>query len=39
MGVDEGGLQVNDIEVIILLYGTYSPVPLIVFVIYTILHL
>ena len=42
MSVDEGGLQVIDIEVILLLYGTYSPVALIVFVIHTtinILHL
>ena len=29
MGVDECGLQVINIEVIILLYGTYSPVALI----------
>ena len=40
MGVDEGGLQVVDIEVMILLYDTYSPVALTVFVIHTtILHL
>ena len=43
MGVDEGGLQVIDIEVIILRYGAYSPVVLIValvvFVIPIILHL
>ena len=41
MGVDEGGLQIiDDIAVIILLYGKYSPVALvIVFVIHTILHI
>ena len=40
MGVDEGGLQVIDIEVIILLYGgTYSPYyALMVFVIHTIFY-
>ena len=38
MGVDEGGLQVVDIEMIILLYVTYSPAALIVFVIHTISH-
>ena len=31
MGVDGGGLEVIDIEVIILLYGAYSPVALVVF--------
>ena len=39
MGVDEGGLQIIDIEVITLLYNTYSPVALMVLVIHTILHL
>ena len=41
MGVDEGGLQLIDIEeVIILLYSTYSPVvALMVFAFHTILHL
>ena len=39
MGVNEGCLQVIDIEVIILLYGTYSPVALMVFVVHTILYL
>ena len=43
MRVDEGGLQVieSDIEVIRLLYGTYSPVvvALMMFVIHNILHL
>ena len=33
MSVDEGGLQVIDIEVILLLYGTYSPVALVVVVV------
>ena len=42
--MDEGGLQViDDIEVIILLYSTSSPVVVValimVFVIHTILHL
>ena len=31
--------QVDDIELIILLYDTYSPVPLTVFGIHTIIHL
>ena len=39
MGVDEGGLQVIDIELIILLYGTYSPVALMMFVFQTRLYL
>ena len=43
MGVDEEGLQVRYyIEVIVLLYSTYSPavvVALMVFVFHTILHL
>ena len=39
MGISEGGLQVIDIEVIILLYGTYSPVAFMIFVVHTILHL
>ena len=38
MGVDEAGLQVIDIEVMILFYGTYSPLALMVFVIHTILY-
>ena len=38
MGVDEGGLQAIDIEVMILLYSKYSPVAHMVFVIHTILH-
>ena len=38
MGVDEGGVQVIAIEVIILLYGTYLPVValIMVFVFHTI---
>ena len=42
MGVDEGNLQVIDIEVItkkipmVLLYGTYVPAVLMVFIIHTI---
>ena len=39
MGVDKGGLQVVDIYVMILLYDTYSPVALTVFVIPNILNL
>ena len=39
MVVDEGGLQVIDIEVVILLYNTYSPVALMVFVIHTISYI
>ena len=38
MGVDEGGLQVM-IEVILLLYGKYSPVAPTALVIHAILHL
>ena len=45
MGVDEGNLQVIDVEVIMencpigLLYGTYLPVALMVFVIHTISYI
>ena len=39
MGVDERGLQVIYIEVIILLYRTYSPEALMVFVIHTISYI
>ena len=41
MRIDEGGLQVIDIEVIRFLYGTYLPVvvALMVSVIHNILHL
>ena len=47
MGVNEGSLQVIDIAVIlenlptgiVLLYGTYLPVALVVFVIYTISYI
>ena len=39
MDADEGGLQVIDIKVILSLYGTYSPVALMVFVIHTISYI
>ena len=45
MGANEGGLQVKDVEVIleswpmVLLYGTYLPVALAVFVIHTISYI
>ena len=40
MGVDEGGLQVIDTEVILLLYGTSSPLALImVFVLHTLCYI
>ena len=45
MGVDEGSLQVMNIKVImencpiVLLYGTYLPVALVVFVIHTIFYI
>ena len=45
MGVDEGNLQVIDIEVImkkhpmVLLYGTYVPAVLMVFIIHTISYI
>ena len=39
MRVDEGGLQVIDIEVMRLLYGTYQPIALMVLVIHNILNL
>ena len=45
MGVNEGSLQVIDIEVIfgkltlVLLYGTYLPVALVVFVIHNVSYI